>query len=236
MGQKSSQQLLSLSSIDGKINSLTEKQHELESRRHEFVTLITERRGRLAAYEKAHKEGTLKQVMEEHRLRDEHERIVERRRQLSSIGGAKVAKMMEREIDIASRSLQAMEERAMKALEEVDEMETHLGELRTSLEEVESQFENENQEIEKELTAVLGELKTLNKEREEVAGTLDDRLSRLYNRVRSRYPGDPVAVAESGACRSCFRSLPQQTYNQVLAGNLYIQCPGCSRLLVTVQQ
>ena len=51
-------------------------------------------------------------------------------------------------------------------------------------------------------------------------------------RVNTRYPGEAVAAANKGSCRSCFRALPAQTYNQVLAGNILIQCPGCSRILV----
>lgn len=232
MGQRVSQQLLRLSHLDGKIFQLSTNKTELETRRESYVNAISQGRTRLSSWEQAHKEGRLKQVMEEHRVRDEHEKIVERRKQLSSIGGARVGKLMEREIDISSRTLQLMEERAIKALEEVDAIETQLAAMRGGLEKIESDFEAENQQIETGLTEIIAELKGYSQEREQAAAALDDRMLRLYSRVKSRYPSDAVSVADSGACRSCFRSLPAQTYNQILAGNIYIQCPGCSRILI----
>lgn len=232
MGQRVSQQLLRLSHLDGKIFELSNKKAELEAKRQGFVTAISAGRERLASWEQAHKDGRLKQVVEEHRVRDEHEKIVERRKQLTAIGGARVGKLMEREIDIASRTLQLMEERAMKALEEVDAIETQLAEMRVELEKLETQFEGENQQIETVLGEITGELTGYSKEREQAASALDDRMLRLYSRVKTRYPSDAVSVADSGACRSCFRALPAQTYNQILAGNIYIQCPGCSRILI----
>jgi len=59
------------------------------------------------------------------------------------------------------------------------------------------------------------------------AGTL-----RLYERVRAKYPAQPVAVADNGSCSACFRSLPPQLFNEVLQGEKILQCPGCARILV----
>ena len=61
---------------------------------------------------------------------------------------------------------------------------------------------------------------------------IDKRIVPLYERISTRYRGTSVSVAIEGSCRSCFRALPYQLYNQVLAGNSMLQCPGCSRLIV----
>lgn len=235
MNKKVSQWLLTLSHLDEKILTLNNQKNELLMRREVFVGEISERRERLKEAEVAHKEGRLKQVFEEHRLRDEELKIVERRKKLSSIAGAKVAKLLEREIDIASRTLQALEEQAVKALEDLSSLENQLSEQKSTLEQLETQFELENQDIEKNLTHLEKDLNEGNSEREGLISNLDERLARLYRRVRSRYVGSAIAVAANGSCRSCYRALPPQTYNQILAGNNLIQCPGCSRLLVYVE-
>ncbi len=235
MNKKVTQNLLALSQLDEKILNLTNQKNELVSRRDVFVSEISERRERLKEAEVAHKEGRLKQVFEEHRLRDEEAKIVERRKKLSTIAGAKVSKLLEREIDVASRTLQSLEEQAVKALESLDVLEQQLAEQKSTLEQLELQFESENQDIEKKLTDLEKLLSSANDEREKIVSHLDERLARLYKRVRSRYLGSAIAVASNGSCRSCFRALPPQTYNQILAGNLLIQCPGCSRILVFVE-
>ena len=73
-----------------------------------------------------HREGASRQALEEHRLKDEEKKIVDRRKQLSAIGGAKSAKLMERELDIATRVLQTMEQNAVQTLEEVDRLQEQL--------------------------------------------------------------------------------------------------------------
>ena len=232
MGKSITDSLIALCKVDAEIHEQTSQKNSLVTARDSLAGDLNIRRRRLAELETAHKEGTLRQVMEQHKLRDEQEKIVHRRKQLTAVGGAKVAKFVEREIDIASRSLQAMEERAIKALEEVDQLEGQLQEQREALEKLELEFENFNQETTERLVKIEKELKSLSPDREKATALIDDRLMRLYTRVRSRYPGDAVATAADGACTSCYRALPSQTYNQILAGNMLIQCPGCSRIMV----
>jgi len=234
VNKKLGQNLLALSGIDEKIQNFLNQKKEVQSKLEIFASEINYRRDRLKECEAAHKEGTLRQVLEAHRLRDEEQKIVERRKKLGELGGARVAKLLEREIDIASRSLHVMEERALKAVEEVDQIGGQLDQLKEDLLKLEQQFESDNQGFEKQIAEFDENIKELSGERNTYFKVLDDRLARLYERVRTRL-GSPVAVASAGACRSCYRALPAQTYNQILAGNMLIQCPGCSRLLVYVE-
>ncbi len=236
MNKKVSNNLLALSSIDEQLLALITQKKSIESRQAEYREKIRVRRDQLGNFEGALKEGAMRQGLEEHRLKDEEQKIVERRKKLSDVGGAKVGKILEREIDIASRALNALEERTMRAIEEVDTLSGRVKTLQEDLQTIEQQFENENQDWEKQLQELNSSIKSVLEEREDVAPTIDERLLRLYERVKNRYAGGKaVAVASEGSCRSCFRALPPQTYNQILAGNLLIQCPGCSRILVLVE-
>jgi len=236
VGNSVTDTLLQLCDLDAQLHVLDQQRIELTSERDTLAADLNFKRRRLAELENAHKEGRLKQVMEQHRLRDENEKIVNRRKQLTAVGGAKVAKYVEREIDIASRSLEAMEASAIRALQEVDQLEGQLQPQRTDVEKLELEFEGFSQQATEKLTSLEKELKSLAKDRDNATLLVDERLLRLYNRVRTRYPAEAVARALEGACQSCSRALPSQTYNQILAGNLLIQCPGCSRILVSVAQ
>ncbi len=144
MGKKVTENLLKLRDVDNKIHLLAVEKKQITSERELLATDVQTSRKRVAEFESAHKDGRLKQVMEEHKLRDEQEKIINRRKQLSALGGMKAAKLVEREIDVAARSLQQMEERSMKALEQVDELEIQLQGFRTHLDQLELNFENRN--------------------------------------------------------------------------------------------
>jgi len=228
---KFSEQLLLLSQTDFKIHAINTKKSDLEFQNKLLAEELSERRKRLSDLESAHKEGTLKQVLEEHRLRDEQHKITERRKQLGSIMGAKGAKLIEREIDISSRAVKLVEERAMRALEAVDDIQKDLQELKSSVEAMEEEVEKKTSENQEVISTLTDELKGLEKERDGLLKKLEDKVRNLYRRVQGRYPGQAVAEVKNQSCRSCFRALPPQTYNQILAGSALVQCPGCNRIL-----
>lgn len=234
MSTKVSQILLSLSETDKQIFSLTSEKLQIENRREAQVEEIERMRSALNECEEALRVQSQQQQEEQQKLQGEEVRLSEERKKLTMnlAGGTKQAKLIERQIDIASSRLQVMEDRALKAVEETEGLEEQLEAIKAQLGDLEERFKSDNPDDEKELEKLQGDISSLNKEREGFLGKLDDRLRRLYDRVSMRYPEGGIAICKKGACRSCFRALPPQTYNQVLAGNALVQCPGCSRILV----
>jgi predicted nucleic acid-binding Zn-ribbon protein len=231
---KEAEILLSLSKTDKELVGYLTRKEELVNRKESITSDLAQSRQELEALEADLKQGASRQALEEHRLRDEQQKIMDRRKQLTAIGGAKVAKMVEREIDIASRTLESMEENALRAVEEVDALNNRIEELRSQVAELEEQLSSQGPEMDTELEEIEGRIGELSAERSGKFDDLEPRLRHLYNRVQGRYPDSPVAKAMKVSCRSCFRALPNQTYNQILAGNSLIQCPGCQRILVYV--
>ena len=230
--QSQSAVLLSLAGVDGKLLVVTREKKDIESKRDvEFkeISALKQAADQLEAQKAL---GSSKQELEQTRLKDEEKKIVERRKQLSALGGTRGAKLVEREIDIATRTLQTMEQKALNAMAEVDQFDSRIAVLRAQLDEKQLAFEDAHSASDQRLAELDKSIKALSEEREQLSQLLEDRTRNLYNRVNQRYTGSAVAKAESAACRACFRSLPAQTFNQVLAGNVLIQCPGCSRILV----
>jgi predicted nucleic acid-binding Zn-ribbon protein len=232
VNSKVSEALLSLSELDKEAVALGTQQEEIEERSERISGQLSLYEEQLSLKEQSLQESSARRQMEESRLQEEEKRIAERRRQLTEIGGAKSAKLVEREIDIATRSMEGLEERALLALKDSESLEQEVEQLRSAVEELKSQVEQDGPGLDTELDGVKKELSKVEKKRSTLVDKLDTRLKNLYSRVRRRYPSDAVAVAKAGACRSCFRALPSQTYNQIIAGNMLIQCPGCSRILV----
>lgn len=224
--------LFSLSETDREIQSLIEQKLDIEERRAVLLADLTRAKERLEQLDGLYREGASKHALEEHRLKDEEQKIVERRKQLTAIGGAKSAKLMERELDIATRVLQTMEQNAIQTMEEIEGIKSQLAAAQALSESSEKEFEELTQETDDTLKTLEKNITKLDSAREKQLAKIDQRLKNLYRKVNTRYPGEAIALAKSGACRSCFRALPAQLYNQVMAGNMLIQCPGCSRIMV----
>ena len=230
-----SARLFSLAAIDKKIVEQTSARTEIEGRWRAMECELARREALLSQHQTAcqHRQMLLKQ--EEELLASEESKILERRKQLQSIGGAKAAKIIERELEISGRSIQMLESRVTGAMDEVEKAKKRLALVEQAAAEIKETMSSELAGKEEKLTRIIEELKVLKKEREVVLTDLvrsDDKLLSIYERISSRYPSDPVALAKDGACYSCFRALPNQLYNLLLAGSRRIQCPGCSRLLV----
>lgn len=225
--------LFSISKTDVEIVVASERKAEIEKRRQGVQQQIERLKKDIDDTQTKHQQLKSRQEVEEERLRGEEKKIVERRKQLTALGGTKGAKLVEREIDIAARTLQTMEQRVLQALEEVDGLAKKIEQFKKDLEEQQLALEATAAEDEASVGQINERLSGLIARRDEALGTLDEKIRTLYQRVRVRYPGGAIAKAEGGSCRACFRSLPPQMFNLVLSGDLH-QCPGCSRILVTV--
>lgn len=229
--QKIGKFLLSLTDIDREALSLTNRKRDIEETRRQLQIELEQAEQSLAKTEKEVEQCEQARKEREHSLEEEETKIVERRKQLTAMGGAKAAKMMEREIEIASRALQNLEQSAGEATTQSELTQKKFDSLREKVEQLREAISNHEEQV-GAIPDLDNGLDGLVKERTTVRSKLDERLVKIYDRVTVRYPGDAVAIVKNGACRSCYRSLPFQLHNQLNAGNNHLQCPGCSRMLV----
>lgn len=222
-----------LAKTDAEIIRLQNHKNEIEEQRKIASSEIAKLLARSQAFKAQLDEHGAKQTVEENRLKDEQRRIVERRKQLSSIGGTKAAKLLEREIDIASRAVQTMEQRVIEMMQQVERIGGERSALDEQLNAKRSEFDSASAKHQELIAEFDEKISALKKGREAELSRMDEKVRQLYTRVNSRYPGSAVAEADGGSCMSCFRALPAQTFNQVIAGAV-LQCPGCNRILVPI--
>lgn len=224
--------LSSLSEVDKEIQEYRVKLSAMNETQENLTSDLSQTQQRLEDLEAAFKDADQRRKLEEERLKEEETKIIERRRQLTTIGGAKSAKLVERELDIATRVLETMEKTTMEAIEASDVLREQVSGFSDRAAHISQELERLTEENQPEIESIGKDLAKLDKQRVALLSKLDARLQSLYDRVNKRYPGEAISFAGDGACNSCFRALPQQTYNQVMAGNVLIQCPGCSRILI----
>lgn len=224
--------LVALSQLDSEISDLEAKDKTIHNEQLKFEKDCQQLEQSVAQLSAQHAASLEKQSVEEAQLKEEQRKIVERRKQLTALGGSRSAKLLEREVDVAGRAIMLRESRVVGMLEELEKLEKRR---------LEAQMQLELKVKEKEtLAATWSEMRSaLRQQLAEKSGTRETQLAQLspqikqtYLRISSRYPGTAVAKAEAGCCQCCFRSLPAQVFNNVIAGRELIQCPGCSRILV----
>ncbi|HMO17777.1 MAG TPA: hypothetical protein PKA63_07170 [Oligoflexia bacterium] len=232
MATNQSENLKALNDLDKTILDLEKGIKEIQSSVEENLKVFSVKNRQLEVVSRDLVAATLTHESEDKKLKEEEVKIVERRKQLTSLGGAKSAKLMERELDIAKRIMETLEQNVISALEKMDALSKQKDILLAQVDSLSAALRTEESEAKEKCSSAEKELVSLRSNRELLLKKLDERLQSLYKRVEKRYRGEAVAIAENGSCRSCFRALPAQTFNQVIAGYNLIQCPGCSRILI----
>jgi predicted nucleic acid-binding Zn-ribbon protein len=228
------QTLLQISNLDSEIASTRHRLKQVDEAMGKIKTDIDQAKTAVQSAAVEFETKISDQTTKDNQLKEEQRNIVERRKRLSSLGGTKGAKLLEREIDIAARTVHALEQSLLQALEQTENAMQRLELSKSQLEELNEQLKDFEQKEGIEAEAIKGRLDTLLKEREELIASVEPRVKTTYLRVYQRYQGPAIAIAEGGSCRTCFRALPAQTFNQVAMGAISIQCPGCSRILISV--
>jgi predicted nucleic acid-binding Zn-ribbon protein len=74
-------------------------------------------------------------------------------------------------------------------------------------------------------------LARVNKERDELAATVDKSLLSQYERVRKRWGGTGIADATDGRCSACHIALRPQRFQELRKGEEVLSCESCGRIL-----
>jgi hypothetical protein len=178
---------------------------------------LEERRGKYAAAEK--------------NLKDERQKLVDRRKALTTLSNYKLQQAAEREIEHAEEVLSAQETVIIRMLEEIDAMSVDFAK-------VEGGFKSERAAFEALREETAATLKTLEErerdylaERGKIAQGVDAASLTQYDRIKSKFPMGAVAKVEQSTCSGCFMQVGPQVTVLLSRGNALVRCPGCGRIL-----
>ena len=136
------------------------------------------------------------------------------------------------EIEVASRRMSQLEDEILEAMETVDsasaQLKTAEGEQITASREVKRVID----ELGSRLTEVEKELEVRRGEEEERLSRLDVGARSAYRRIQKRR-GTAMARVVRGSCSACYRDVPPEQVNRVMAGGL-LPCGNCGRILVLI--
>jgi predicted nucleic acid-binding Zn-ribbon protein len=169
---------------------------------------------------------------EEKGVKNERDRINERRRSIGTLNNYKVQQAAEREIDFVAKQIGKREEMVLGLMREVELLEKDLAGVESIL----TGLQGELSALEKDSVGVLTDfeqrLNEYRSERTELAKTIAANPGlTVYSRIQSRFPQNPVAqVMNRDMCSGCHIKIGPQAVVQISRGDV-VKCPGCGRIL-----
>lgn len=136
------------------------------------------------------------------------------------------------EIDLVRKAIEADDAEASEKLDQLKRTRLRLDDFETRLEKAREEIEPRRQEIVAEQSAAAGELAVLRSRRDNQAVRVPAAQRTLYERIRgTRRRAALVAMTPTGACASCYNTLPIQEQNEVRRGGTMHRCEACGVIL-----
>ena len=136
-----------------------------------------------------------------------------------------------KEIEDSKKAKFLVEEKVIKSMEEIEEMERQASEYKKQEPEFLAKFERDKAKIEKELQGLNKELESLNKEREAIMAAIDQDILKRYLFLKERKGGQAIGSVIAGVCQTCHMGIPPQKFNELIRCDSLMTCPHCSRIV-----
>ena len=141
-----------------------------------------------------------------------------------------------REITVARKQTQEIEEQILQKLGQTEELTTELVAKKSDLAALEQNSEQRRVEKQAEIDALQSTIDADVTRRAEITKELPPGLVKRYDSLRDQRRGQAVAIARDGYCLGCNMNLPPQLYNSLFRGDEMISCPHCQRVLILKTQ
>jgi len=223
--------LIELSRLDVLLTGIVAERKRLQTKLTEAESSL--RKSALVAQTKqrALEERRTKYAQAEKSLKDERQKLVDRRKALTTLSNYKLQQAAEREIDHANETLSGQETVLIRMLEEIDAMASDFATVETA-------FKGERDRyvaLRDETAATLQNLETREKdyvvERGAVAKQVDSASLTQYDRIKAKFPMGAVVKVSQSTCSGCFMQVGPQVTVLLSRGNALVRCPGCGRIL-----
>ena len=165
-------------------------------------------------------------------LQDGEEHIKKCNVRLNSVKTNKEYEATLKEIEEQKQKISDIETEVLLLYDRSDQEEQKLKDARKKLESEEINIESKKKDLAQKLERAKAALPGEEKARAEIMPQLRPDALENYQWLQQRLGARVLTRLVDETCRSCFRKVPSQMYNEVLAGNNVITCPGCNRIMV----
>lgn len=229
--QKLLKDLVLIGQIDAKLARIFAERKKLEALRVERSQALDRGAQSAQAKEIEHKTQERSYQREEKRLKEEQQKLVDRRKALATLGNYKLQEAAEREIEHSADRLGSQEEGLIALLDQLEKIKNESDQLKSAFEKMHQDFQTFEEEARATLETLEERKREATSDRAQQASVIDPASLQAYERIHQRFPMDPVVKINNSACSGCFMQVGPQVVIQITRGDALIKCRGCGRIL-----
>ncbi len=221
-----------LQEIDDQLSALERSKGDYPERIDQLESELAERLGHQASVEERRAELQKEQRRLERQIKDHNARLDKEQQRLGEVKTNKEWDAIQKEIDAVKNGTQESEDALLEVIEELEGLEDTGSTETEELKDWRSQAEVEITDLKEKLGAVDGKMSAIHNERDALTIRVDERLKRLYNRIKQGKQGTAVVPVVRGACGGCYTRIPPQTITEIRRAERPITCENCGRLII----
>ena len=231
--QESLRALLELQKTDQDLHELEQYKVDIPSQLETMSTAQAEAETGLADQEAKVEDIEKDRRQHERELQTAQEQVKKYQGQLYSVKTNKEYDALQTEILAQKTLISELEDAILQLISEAEAesetLETMRGETRSLIE----RFDEERAALESRLSAVDEDVAVKMDERKRMSMRVENRILKVYDRIRRNLRGMTVVPVKKGACSGCFHVIPLQVMLQIRQGHRLVSCESCGRILVT---
>lgn len=139
---------------------------------------------------------------------------------------------LQKEVESLKQRRGSLDERSLASMEQIEQATRAVKEARDTAAASEAEWQAVQGDLLATKTRAESEMAVLDEERARRVEGMDRPALVLYDTLRPKKQGRPVARVERGTCFGCRVMLPTHVVQKIRAGTSLVQCPGCERILV----
>jgi len=214
---------LNLHKFQGLLDQFPERLREVESAYLALKGEIEATKAELADIEKTKR-------TDEAELEASVDHLRKREAKLYAIKTNKEYQAAIKEISEGKRLNREREDRVLRAMEKIDELDKKSTQLNQGFADKEGAYNKMKEELAAEDAELKKHMEADIARRPEIVSKLKKEIFRKYEFVRRRYT-EAMAAVRNGACQGCSRKIAPQMLNEMLRLEEFKVCPSCQRLI-----